>query len=414
MLVKRVIASAQSGDFEVTARCLIFRMSGGGHDSIQGSSYNQPLWCQQNMKANSNSVVCYENQVPPFVEEEVERLYGNIFSSLTEFRIYGWQGNGTSTYIARDGNQPRSIFLFERKGGRIRVLNEAIRIDRDELDRFSHFVFTRYRDVNVISFKAIETDVQSLPYPYQRFNHLEDITLSLPPSVEKYTAGLGKNTRRNIKRYGDRLRKAFPDCRFEVLEKDEITDHLIRTLIAFNRERMANKSIDSVIDEAETRRIVALTRACGIVGVIRIDGEIVAGAVAYRAGQNYFLNVLAHDPRYDDHWVGFLCCYDTVRSCIERGGKEFHFLWGRYEYKFALGAVQRDLDNVTIYRSRLQFLLNSRVAWLQAAEGYRRQLKVWLKYQDALVPNLVRGWMEKLRDLRREVAEASPQGRTSA
>ncbi|GIZ51029.1 GNAT family N-acetyltransferase [Noviherbaspirillum aridicola] len=366
------------------------------------------------MEANKNSIICYENEVPSFVESEVEGLYGNIFSSLIEFRIYGWQAGATSTYVARCGDKVRAIFLFERKHGSVRVLNEAIRVGREEMDCFSNYIFERYPDVHVISFKAIETDVETLPYPYQRFNHLEDITLALPDSPDAYLAALGKNTRRNIKRYGDRLRKSFPDCRFEVFTEEAIPEHHIRTLIGFNRTRMANKNIASAIDEDETRRIVALARACGVAGIMTIDGEVVAGAIAYRAGRNYFLNILAHDPRYDDHWVGFLCCYETIRECIRRGGKEFHFLWGRYDYKFALGAVQRDLDNVTIYRSRLQFLLNGRVAWRQAAEGYRRQAKVWVKYQDALLPKTIRNWVERGRDLRRMAAEMLPRGRTPA
>lgn len=357
------------------------------------------------MEANNNSIICYENEVPSFVESEVEGLYGNIFSSLLEFRVYGWQAGGTSTYVARSGGKIQAIFLYERNNGRVRVLNEAIRISREELDRFSRHIFSRYPDVNVISFKAIETDAQALPFPYQRFNHLEDITLTLPSSADEYLAGLGKNTRRNIRRYGERLRKAFPECRFEVFSQDAIPEHYIRTLIGFNRARMANKNIASVIDEDETRRIVALSRACGIAGIMTVNGEVIAGAVAYRAGRNYFLNILAHDPRYDDHWAGFLCCYETVRTCIEQGGGEFHFLWGRYEYKFALGAVQRDLDNVTIYRSRLQFLLNGRFAWRQAADGYRRQAKVWVKYQDAVIPKTIRNWVERLRELRRQAGE---------
>lgn len=268
------------------------------------------------MEANNNSIICYENEVPSFVESEVEGLYGNIFSSLLEFRVYGWQAGGTSTYVARSGGKIQAIFLYERNNGRVRVLNEAIRISREELDRFSRHIFSRYPDVNVISFKAIETDAQALPFPYQRFNHLEDITLTLPSSADEYLAGLGKNTRRNIRRYGERLRKAFPECRFEVFSQDAIPEHYIRTLIGFNRARMANKNIASVIDEDETRRIVALSRACGIAGIMTVNGEVIAGAVAYRAGRNYFLNILAHDPRYDDHWAGFLCCYETVRTCI--------------------------------------------------------------------------------------------------
>jgi CelD/BcsL family acetyltransferase involved in cellulose biosynthesis len=353
------------------------------------------------MKANDITITCYENEVPPFVETEVDQLYGNIFSSLLEFRIYGWVGGRTSTYLECREGRISALLLFERDKGRVRVLNESIRVGTDEMQRFSDYIFSRYDDVNVISFKAIETDIRSLHFPYQRFNHLEDITLTLPADANAYHASLGKNTRRNIKRYGDRLRKTFPSYCFEVYEKGAVQEHHIRRLIEFNHARMADKNIQSVIDEDETRRIIKLAKACGLVGIATMDGKVVGGAVSYRSGCNYFLNILAHDPDYDDYWIGFLCCYETIRACIDRHAKEFHFLWGRYDYKFALGAVQRDLDNVTIYRSRLQLFLNGKLAWREAAGGYWRQAKVWVKYEDSLVPACARKFVDRARELKR-------------
>lgn len=357
------------------------------------------------MKSDEISVSCYENEVPPFVESEVEQLYGNIFSSLLEFRIYGWVAGNTSTYVeCRDGRISALLLFVREKGklrGRVRVLNEAIRMDSEEVKRFAEFIFARYPDVAVISFKAIETNVERMPYPYQRFNHLEDITLTLPATADEYLASLGKNTRRNIKRYGDRLERCFPSMRFEVYEGADVPEEHIRAMVEFNRERMAEKNIVSALDDDETRRIIELAKACGLLGVITIDGRIAAGALSYRAGSNYFLNVLAHDPRYDEYWLGFLCCYRTIRECIARGGKEFHFLWGRYEYKFTLGAVRRDLDNVVLYRSWTRFVLNADTACKEAAGGYMRQLKVWVKYEDSYFSQHARKLLMRAREIKR-------------
>ncbi len=357
------------------------------------------------MKSDAIIISCYENEVPSFVESEVEQLYGNIFSSLLEFRIYGWVVGSTSTYVASRDGRISALLLFRREKGRVHVLNEAIRVDHGELQRFSDYIFARYPDVNVISFKAIETDVGRLPFPCQRFNHLEDITLTLPETAEQYRASLGKNTRRNIKRYTDRLVRTFPSFRFDVYEKEAVEASHVRALVEFNHARMAEKHIVSEIDEEETRRIVELAQACGLVGIVTIDGRIAAGAISYNAGSNYFLNVLAHAPAYDDYWLGFLCCYRTICECIARGGREFHFLWGRYDYKFALGAVQRDLDNVTVYRSRMQLLLNGRVAWQEAVGGYLRRLKMWLKYEDSLPAQYGRKTVERVRNAKRVILE---------
>lgn len=357
------------------------------------------------MNSSDATIACYENEVPDFVEPELERLYGNIFSSLLQFRVYGWTPGRTSTYVAQRDGEPTAILLFERDERRARVMNEVITLDSAELDRFVNHVFSTCASVSVIEFKAIETAVRRFAFPYQRFNHLEDLALALPATVDAYHASLGKNTRRNIRRHLDRLGRAFPSYCFEVYEKDAMDPQLVREIIEFNRARMADKNIVSIIDEEETRRIIRLVRESGLVGVVKIDGRLCAGAISFQSGSNYFLNVLAHDPRYDDYWLGFLCCYNTICECIARGGKEFHFLWGRYDYKFLLGAVQRDLDNIVIYRNRMQFVRNSDIAWRIAREGYLRRLKVWLKYGDSFLSQRARRLAERLRSLKRSIAE---------
>ncbi|WP_324103805.1 GNAT family N-acetyltransferase [Noviherbaspirillum sp.] len=356
------------------------------------------------MEHQGITISCYDDEVPPFVEAEIERLYGNIFSSLLEFRIYGWSGADTGTYVERTNGKITTLIVFERRRGRVRVLNQGIRIGADELNRFAQCLFSQDRSIQVISLKAIETDIEHSAFPMQRFNHLEDLALALPTTTQEYLASLGKNTRRNIKRYMDRLMRRFPSFSFEVHECGEVDEKEIRALIAFNRMRMAEKNVVANIDEEETRHIISLAQACGLVGIARIDGRICAGAVSYRAGNNYFLNLLSHDPAYDDYWVGFLCCYLTMCACIARGAHEFHFLWGRYEYKYALGAVQRDLDNVHVYRSWLHFALNANMAWEAAREGYLRRAKLWLKYGDRPLSKRIRKLVEAATGLRHSLS----------
>ena len=365
------------------------------------------------MNASEATIVCHENEIPAFVEAELDRLYGNIFSSLRQFRIYGWKPGRTSTYVVQQDGRTKAVLLFERDGSRLRVMNEVIALDSDELGRFVTYIFSTFASIDVIAFKAIETDIRRFAFPFQRFNHLEDLTLRLPPTTDEYHASLGKNTRRNIRRHQGKLERDFPSCRFEAYEKDTLDPQMVREIIEFNRARMADKNIASMIDEDETRRIIRLVRECGMVGVMKIDGRLCAGAISFQSGSNYFLNVLAHDPRYDDYWLGFLCCYMTICESITRGGKEFHFLWGRYDYKFMLGAVQRDLDNVVVYRNHVQLMRNAGFAGRIAYEGYLRRLKVWLKYGDSFLSQATRKLTERMRNLKRSIPEL-PAGNQQA
>ncbi len=338
------------------------------------------------------AISCHENEVPEFVGPELERLYGNLFSSMMQFDISGLDYARTSTYVARDRNGPVALFLFQRTRGRVRVLNETIAIAEAEVQRFVRYIFATYRGVGAIAFNAVEVRRYRHRYPHQHVNLLEDIAMPLPATPQEYLAGLGKNTRRNIKRYGDRLLKAFPGHRFEICEREAVEEELIRQIIGFNHARMASKNKASNLDERSVRRVTRLARESGLVGVIRIDGRVCAGAISYRVGNNYFLDILAHDPAYDDYWIGILCCYRTICECILHGGREFHFLWGRYDYKFTLGAKLRELDALAVYRSRAHMLLHAGFALRLAYDGRLRQLKLWMESDESQRSGTLSQW----------------------
>lgn len=329
-------------------------------------SASQPAYYELNVESaharrvrqNDVSVICHDNEVPSFIEAELERLYGNIFSTLKQFRTYCGSDTAISTYIARQGTDVATVILFTREGGRVRVLNEVVAFDSEEIAAFADYIFGAYKSTEVIDFHAVRTDIEKFRYPFQLYDCLEDIVLELPATENEYQSQLGKNTRRNLKRYSDRLYKDHPSFEFTVYEKEQIKDEYIHAIVHLNKARMAEKNKESIIDDPETARIIRMVRAYGMVGVARINNEICAGTISYTIGNNFFLSVLAHAPHYDSYWIGILCCYKTIRECIERGGKEFHFLWGRYDYKFTLLAKLQQLNHVTIYRSRLHYLLN--------------------------------------------------------
>ncbi|MDB5840841.1 MAG: hypothetical protein JWQ23_2793 [Herminiimonas sp.] len=359
-------------------------------------------------KSNSDaiSISCYENEVPPFVEAEMARLYENTFSSLTLFKIYG-RLDGTSTYVVRMRSEIITLFLFQAEKNRVKVLNEVIAVSQDDIDRFSAFIFDSFESVDAIIFHAIQTNTRRLAFPFQRFNCLEDIVLDLPESEQAYHAMLGKNTRRNIKRYTDKLIKAFPSTRFGFYQDLEASEQDIRRIIELNHARMATKNKTSMIDELETERVISLVKAGGLVGVVTIADRICAGAISFQAGSNYYLSILAHDPEYDPYWIGIICCYHIICRCIARAGTGFHFLWGRYDYKYTLRAKTKDLDHVVVYRSYARLLQNIRLVVETAAAGAMRQLNLRLhdaKHHDNFGTRLAIGLLKRLRSVKRLVS----------
>ncbi len=326
------------------------------------------------MDQGHTTISLYENAVPDFVAPELDALYGHVFASMTQFRVYDGIDGITHTYVAQDSSKTKAILLFRRDGKRVHVLNEQIAMDAVEINRFARYVFSNFPGVDVVRFPAIQADGRKLGYPHQQFYRTEDIVLQLPPTPEDYLAALGKATRKNFKYHGNRLKRNYPQLAFEVFIDGGIPESYVRDIIELNRARMATKNKESEIDAGETARLTTLVRQSGLVSVMILDGRVVAGTVCSRVGGNYFMHINAHDPAYDDARLGKLCCYMTICDCIERGGKEFHFMWGRFEYKYQLLGVQRDYDELTIYRSHARMLLHCPSALRIACSGYSR---VW-------------------------------------
>jgi CelD/BcsL family acetyltransferase involved in cellulose biosynthesis len=346
--------------------------------------------------------------LPPAVDEELCRLYSNIHSSLAHLRIYGGLDSITHTYIARRGAQASAIFLLRRDGRTLRVVNEGMALDQQTVEHFARYIFGSFPDVDRIEFHAVEARLQDLSYPMQRAVCTAEMPLQLPDSVDDYLTGLGKNMRRNLRRYMEKLQQRFPSFRFDVHEREAIADQDVRAIMDLNRARIAGKRQAYSID-AEEERIIALARACGMVGIGRIDNRICCGAVGYRVGDRYFFKIIGHDPQYNPWSLGILCCYLTICACIERGCREYNFMWNEYEYKFALGACRRDLERLVVYRSRLRLMANAGAACRIALDAWRHRAAALMEQRGRLdqLPAASRAafhLLHGLRSLKRSVA----------
>jgi hypothetical protein len=325
------------------------------------------------------SIQCHDHDIPPFVDQALQQLYGNLFSSLAYGRVFGGLENA-STYVVRDGDELVCVWLFRHEGNLVRVINEGFRLDRNEVVRFANHIFTTYPSAHMIAFHAVQAQEWNLPYPYQRYNCLEDMVLHLPRTATDYFASLGKSTRSYVNRYLNKLKRDFPTFRFQVFETRQIDPQQVQQIIELNRSRMQGKGKVSINDDQAAQRILRLAQQCGFIGVITIDGRICAGTINYRVGDNFFLEVLAHNPAYNDYRVGTLCCYLTVCECIAKGGKEYHFLWGQDEYKSRLLGMQRDLDHVVLYRSHLHALQHGGEVIRNVRRAWERKLRMWVRH----------------------------------
>jgi hypothetical protein len=374
-----------------------------GYARIPGSHGNE--------LAGEVSVTWHENEVPALAEAELARLYGSLFSSIPFFRVYGELEN-SGTYIACRNDSVSSVFLFKLQDGKIQVQNETATIDGEEIRLFAAHAFGRFKAVNEIRFRAVAVrNPERIHYPHCRFRYTDDIVLALPATEDEYVARLGKSTRKNIKHHLSRAKRSLPGFSHEVYSTEDASEEDIRTIVGFNRLRMAGKNKVSSLDDAETARMIDLVRECGLVSVIKVDGQVRAGSICYQVGKNFISSVNAHDPGYDDFRLGTLCCYLTVLESIRRQGKEFHFLWGRYEYKFSLLGVLQRLDEVSVFRSRMRLLANGGTVMRNAFRSGSEQLKLRLVEESRKNNPVVRNTVKLLRKLRGAGMGAGAGGR---
>src|SRR5690349_2073615 len=106
----------------------------------------------------SATISLYQNSIPNFVEAEMERLYQHMCSSFSHLKAYGGIADNTSTYVVRRNGEVTVVLLFRVEENKVLVLNQQIRLDEEEIDRFARHIFATNRFVNVISFPVIETD----------------------------------------------------------------------------------------------------------------------------------------------------------------------------------------------------------------------------------------------------------------
>lgn len=321
--------------------------------------------------------VSWYEAIPPFAETELARLYGHIHSSLAFFKT-SRPTESVGTYVAWQGDRPIAMLVFQCKNGKVDVYNEMISISEEEIHRFACHVFEHFSKVDIISFKALQSDLKRLPFPFQRHNSKENWVIDLPATPDEYTARLGKATRENVRRYRKRLVRDYPSFNHQVHINDEIDEQNAREIIELSKVRISSKKKKFGIDDEEAQRIFRLAKECGIANVMRIDDRLCAGTLSYCVGSEHLAEVVAHDTHYNEYRLGTLCYYVTICESITRGAKRFHMGGGRNEYKTRLLGVRQDMDRLEIYRSYRHMMLNPHRVLKTTIQASVRRVKVWL------------------------------------
>jgi hypothetical protein len=318
------------------------------------------------------------DEAPAFLEQELERLYGTRYSCLPCFKLYGsW--SQVRAYVARRAGVAVAVFLFRCEKGRAIVLNEGMHVSEDDANRFASYLFRNHDGVSQVAFHFVEAGARRFAFPFQRVPCGEDTVLELPPTADAYSASLGPTARAILQQRLNRIRRELPGFRFAVHETHDVPLEHIRDIIRLHQRRMRATGMAAPIDQAEEERIIAYVALCGFVTVATSKGRVCAGAITYRLGSNFTARILAHDPTYGSHRLGLTCAYLTICECIKAGdSRYFYFGWGECAYKQDLGARDRELVHLSLFRSRLHVLRHAGPALGALLGGLAFRARRWL------------------------------------
>jgi len=329
------------------------------------------------------SMTCewFEDDLPGWIEAELHLIYSNVFATLNFMRIA--EDNFTpKAFVTRRLSKPVDILIFTHKGSVLEVRSAVQRIDPLLAAHFADQAFKRFPTVKCIKFQPMMVDrVQASALlklsgrPYQAIATSEDFVSRLPCDADAYRKALAKSTRRGLTRDLKRLANRHPDFTLEVHGPD-VEERTLDEIFRLHYKRMQARRMRSGIDAQYRRRIVALVREYGLVGVLRIDGRVAAGSINYVTGQHLYSEAVAHDPEYDSLHLGVLCTYLMILEGIDRNIREWHFLWGASEYKRRLGGAKHDLVAITVYASRAAALRYARCYLSQAISNRVRALRL--------------------------------------
>jgi hypothetical protein len=327
----------------------------------------------------------FRHCIPDFVATALDDLYGNLHSSLATLNLINL--GDTSTYVrwADEGSlkNPESIFLLQKLGKSLRVMNEGMRLNKSEVDHFCEYVFTNDEKINRIDFHAVVPPQQRLSRSNLRWVCSEDIVITLPMDEQSYLNQLGKATRKSIKKHLNRAQRELPNFNHSIHAGNQVSEEVLLKIVRFNHSRMAGKEKLSALDTQTTKQLLGIIRSHGVVGLISSDKGLGAGTMACRFNDDVFSLITAHDPAYDSLGFGTLSRHLMIIHSIQTGAKRFHLLGGNMSSKRPALGVREKLDHLTVYRSPVNMLRDPKITLQLAINAAKYHVHRWLEDQSA-------------------------------
>ena len=315
--------------------------------------------------------------LPGYIWPALHSLYRSIFCSEPHLRVHQSLHPDIQAWVTRGNGSITGLILFRVKGRVAHVINEMHALNAAQLNQFATALFRAYKHVDAICMHAIRIEGVGLTLPLLQTEYSEDYLLSLPDSSEAWKATLSAQTREKIRYHYRRSCRKQPDLSFRQIDGSDMSDAQFDHILALNQARMSHKGRAFNMSQREVQYLRSMIRECGQLSVIEVQGEISAGLLCTQLEKSIFMHVIAHDPRYDDLRLGFLCCALTIEAAIASRAERFHFLWGFYDYKTRLGGQKQSLYRAVVFSSWWHGLSHPLLLGAQLVQRARRKIRQW-------------------------------------
>ncbi|HEX8550445.1 MAG TPA: GNAT family N-acetyltransferase [Abditibacteriaceae bacterium] len=201
---------------------------------------------------------------------------------------------------------------------------------------------------------------------------------TLAPTWDEYLAGLGKNRREQLRRYPKRLDKEFK------VETELATEETVQTALSdlyrLHGKRWRARGQTGVLATPKRQQFhralcAKLQRQDRLrLWTLRCDGYAVCVLLSYFYDKRYSFFIGGFEPDLMRWSVGTCLFARVLQHAISEGATEFDFLRGQEDYKYKLGAVDRNYVSLSWFAPTSRGKVLQRRIALEAAATHKIHL----------------------------------------
>jgi hypothetical protein len=326
----------------------------------------------------------YTNEIPPFVDATLERLYACVYCTLRRIEAYD-SLERISTYVRKEGATITAVILFRIKAHVVSVINQQISFPAAKMLAFCDKLFRTFERVRVIRFYGIDASLDRFAFPFQQLESIEENIVQLPASKEQYLASLRPQFAKQIRAREEKIAQAYPSFTVQTADRGDIQEQHVTDILALATKRMIATGRATYSEKVDRTALMKTLKKYGHVVMATIDGRICAGSIFFSVGKKHFHAYIAHDPQYDEYMLGNQMWLAAILYSIELRGEECWLMGGARLHKSRFKAKPYAFNSITVYRSRFHALLHGPLLvdqWLkQKKRAFKAACKAELENQ---------------------------------